>query len=131
MKRSLTLALLVTTAVITISSAHAQDFCSQSREGELRSCVTDAVSSCVTATNVCTKDTSVVTIDDVRNEAIRACCRPKFNRGKRNSCFNNQKRRYQIGRTSRSLSRFVRTARSEIDKIRKSNCFNGAYNNLF
>lgn len=130
MRRS-TLPLFLVVALFTTSIAQAQEVCSQSGVGELRSCVSEAVSSCVGATNVCTKDTTVLTIEDVRNEAIRSCCKASLNRGRRTSCFNKLKQRYKVTKTTRSLSRFVSTARSEIDKIRKSNCFNGAYNNLF
>lgn len=130
MKRLHSFILGIATVSLVTASAQAQ-VCPDNLEDTLRSCVETSVNSCTSAAPTCTKEASVLTIEDARREVIAACCPTRLNTRRRAVCFTTQKRKFTLRGVTRKTSRFARSVRYEIDAIRKSNCFNNAYSNLF
>lgn len=104
--------------------SHAQA-CSTTENSTLQSCVDSGVESCRSG-SACDDYQTVLTITDVREIAINACC-GKSSRTGRSLCLVKERRKYTAKVSSGAQKSFFKAARSAVNDVRKNVCKNSTY----
>ena len=124
MRRTL-IALIAASAFMGTVSAQAQT-CTSELSQNLRDCVVNGISSCATAVSECEPLETVLSLEDVREVAINACC-DRSSRARRRVCLARERRKYlpQVG--TGDQRQFFLAARDEVSALRDSDCNSNGY----
>jgi hypothetical protein len=116
-------------SICGVNSAQAQS-CSPVLSDGLEQCINNGVSSCQASVRECSKDDYVVTLKELWESHIKECCRKRSKKA-RSGCLDSTRRTLETRRSSQPLLSLFRAAKKRIRDLKRNDCYDGAYKNLF